>query len=219
MDVSGVQVRSMERMSFPQFSTCPEDVMAISSYTHQHPTDAGFARLSDALEGDRWVEALSDGTLVLIRPLHTDDRELETAFIRDLSVKSRRRRFLCDFKEPSEALIDQMMNLDYEKRTALIALIIDGGKPREIGVSRYCVTTDPTHCECAVTVADEWQKRGLGVLLMQRLIHEARKHGFSRMISVDAASNQAARALARRLKFERQLDPGDLSQVVHTLTL
>jgi GNAT superfamily N-acetyltransferase len=112
-----------------------------------------------------------------------------------------------------------MMNVDYEKRMAFIALIHDDGKLREIGVSRYCAATDHKHCECAVTVADDWQNRGLGVLLMGHLIDEARKHGFKSMISVDATSNQAMRELAKHLGFTRQLDPADPTQAIHTLDL
>lgn len=193
--------------------------MTISSHTLNPSAEAGFSPLPGALEGDHWIEPLRDGTPVLIRPLRTSDRELETDFIRNLSLKSRRRRFLSDFKEPSEALVDQMMNVDYDKRMAFIALIHDDGKLCEIGVSRYCATTEQTHCECAVTVADDWQKRGLGALLMRHLIDEARKHGFKSMVSVDAASNQAMRELARHLGFTRRLDPADPSQAIHTLDL
>jgi GNAT superfamily N-acetyltransferase len=193
--------------------------MTLSSHTPDPCAEPGFSPLPGALEGDHWIEPLQDGTPVLIRPLRASDRQLETDFIRNLSLKSRRQRFLSDFKEPSEALVDQMMNVDYEKRMAFIALIHDDGKLREIGVSRYCAATDHKHCECAVTVADDWQNRGLGVLLMGHLIDEARKHGFKSMISVDATSNQAMRELAKHLGFTRQLDPADPTQAIHTLDL
>lgn len=193
--------------------------MTISSQTQPSSVETGYTSPADMLEGDHWIEALRDGTPVLIRPLRATDRELEVDFIRGLSVKTRRKRFLCDFKEPSAALIDQMMNIDYEKRVAFIALIHDNGKLREIGVSRYCATTEQKHCECAVTVADDWQNRGLAVLLMRHLIDEARKHGFKSMISVDSASNHSMRELAKYLGFDRQLDPADPSQAIHTLDL
>jgi GNAT superfamily N-acetyltransferase len=196
-----------------------EDVMSISSHTQQPSIETGYNPLPAATEGDHWIEPLRDGTPVLIRPLRATDRQLETDFIRALSLKSRRQRFLCDFKEPSQALVDQMMNIDYEKRMAFIALIHHNGKLREIGVSRYCATTDQNHCECAVTVADDWQNRGLGTLLMKHLVDEARRQGFKSMISVDSASNHAMRDLARYLGFSRQLDPADPTQAIHTLDL
>jgi len=164
-------------------------------------------------------ETLADGTTVLIRSLRADDRQLETDFIRNLSPHSRRQRFLCDFKQPSDALIDQMMDVDHDRREALIAVVLVEGAPREVGVARYCATGDDDTCECAVTVADAWQHCGLGALLMRYLIDQARSHGFERMISIDAAGNHAMRGLALSLGFRRHRDPDDPSQVIHSIDL
>src|SRR5579859_2254829 len=137
-----------------------------------------FAYFPEAIAGDQWIEPLRDGTAVLIRPLQETDRERELAFISNLSHKARRFRFLGDFKQVSKTQIDQLMNIDYEHRMALVALVHDYGTLKEIGISRYSATTDEKKCECAVTVADEWQHKGLGVLLMRHLINYARRKGF-----------------------------------------
>lgn len=173
----------------------------------------------DAIEGDHWIENLRDGTPVLIRPLTSKDRDREIAFLNRLSDKTKRLRFLGDFREASPLLIEQLMKLDYHDKYALVALIHEGGKLQEIGVSRYYLTTDGKSCECAVTVADAWQGLGLGVLLMQHLIHIARRNGFKRLFSIDASSNEPMRDLASYLGFRRQADPSDPTQVLHTLDL
>ncbi|WP_445147143.1 GNAT family N-acetyltransferase [Dyella sp. Tek66A03] len=193
--------------------------MSISIRSLEPSLESGITYIAETLGDDHWIDHLRDGTPVLIRPLLAGDRDLETNFIRDLSPQSRRLRFLCNFKQPSEALIDQLMNLDYQKRMAFIALIHDKGELREIGVSRYCATTEDHICESAVTVADDWLNRGLGALLMRHLIDAARKHGFHRMVSMDSAANQPMSGLARHLGFERRLDPADPSQAIHTLEL
>jgi GNAT superfamily N-acetyltransferase len=102
---------------------------------------------------------------------------------------------------------------------AFLALAHEDGHLREVGVSRYSASPDGTRCECAVTVAEHWRHRGLAVLLMRHLIDVARKHGFRQMYSIDAADNQAMQELAAYLGFERSLDPGDATQVIHTLAL
>jgi GNAT superfamily N-acetyltransferase len=164
-------------------------------------------------------ETLRDGTAVLIRSLHAGDREMETDFIRDLSPHSRRLRFLCDFKQPSDALLDQLMDVDHDRRVALIALVFIECIPREIGVARYGAAMGDDTCECAIVVADAWQHRGLGTLLMRHLIEEARSHGFTRMISIDTATHQAMRSLASAWGVRRHLDPEDPSLVIHSLDL
>ena len=171
------------------------------------------------LEGTHWMDHLRDGTVVLIRPLRPEDREREEDFLRAMSPDAKRLRFLCSFREASPALIDQLMDVDNDKRTAFVALAHEDGHLHEVGVSRYSASVDETRCECAVTVAEHWRHRGLAVVLMRHLIDMARKHGFRQMYSLDAADNQAMQDLAAYLGFERSPDPNDPTQVVHTLAL
>lgn len=172
-----------------------------------------------ALEGDHWIESLQDGTRVLIRPLRPEDREFEVEFIKRLSPESRRFRFLGDFKEPSQSLLDELMKVDYVHEMAFVALIHDNGHLREIGVSRYATGADEKQCECAVTVADDWRKRGLAVLLMHHLIDVARKNGLVRMFTIDDSANEAMRELAGYLGFRRMVEPDDPRLVRYTLDL
>jgi GNAT superfamily N-acetyltransferase len=170
-------------------------------------------------DAPQWAETLSDGTRVLIRPIHKEDAVLERAFIRRLSPESRRLRFLGQMNEPSDALVKALTDIDYRRDVAFIALVHRDGEKREVGVARYGTSDDGTACECAVTVADEWRKRGLGVALMRHLIEVARSRGVRSMFSIDEADNAGMRDLARFLGFRRSRDPDDATQVIHTLAL
>lgn len=178
-----------------------------------------FVDYPHLLAGTHWIEHLLDGTPVLIRPLRAEDREREEAFIRRLSPAARRYRFLGSFREASPALIDQLMDVDFQHRMAFVALLHDDGTLREIGVSRFAAGADEKQCECAVTVADEWQHRGLGVLLMRHLIDVARSNGYKRMVSLDDASNQPMHELADFLGFRREPVADDPARVMHVLDL
>ncbi|SFS13925.1 Acetyltransferase (GNAT) domain-containing protein [Dyella sp. OK004] len=171
------------------------------------------------LTGEHWIETLNDGSHVLVRPIRPEDRERESHFIERLSPESRHFRFLGEIREANPALLDQLVNVDYKKSMAFVALVHDNGELREVGVSRYSASGDDQHCECAVTVADDWQHRGLGVALMRHLIGVARHNGFRQMFSMDAASNEPMRDLAKYLGFDRKRDPQDAAQVIHSLDL
>jgi len=171
------------------------------------------------VDSPHWIEHLQDGSPVLIRTLRPEDREREEDFVRALSPDAKRLRFLCSFREAAPALIDQLMDVDYDQRTAFVALAHEDGHLREVGVSRYSATGDGQRCECAVTVAERWRHRGLAVLLMRHLIERARTQGFRQMFSVDVAGNQPMQELAGFLGFHRSRDPGDATQVIHTLAL
>ena len=166
-----------------------------------------------------WTETLRDGSHVLIRSIQPADIELERMFIERLSAASRRFRFLGSFREPTDELLRHLTDIDYRRDAALVALVHRDGQKREVGVGRFSLSADGRSCECAVVVADEWQNKGLGVLLMRHLIKVARERGIRSMISYDAADNTALRDLARFLGFSRAPDPDDPRQVVHTLVL
>jgi GNAT superfamily N-acetyltransferase len=178
----------------------------------------GMQPVSVAKDPYRGIERLRDGSEVLVRPLSTRDHDAERAFIEGLSPDARRHRFLAQMLHPSEQLVDQLTDIDFEKRVAFAAVVADGGHERIVGVARYGVDQAGS-CECAVTVADAWHGKGLGTALMQRLTTLARERGLRSMYSIDAADNMEMLELARYLCFESTLDPDDASLCVHRLDL
>lgn len=165
------------------------------------------------------IVTLLDGSEVTIRALRKDDAQLARDFIRNLSPESRWMRFLGQISEPSESLIHKLTDLDYRRDMAFIALSSEGGDVCEVGVSRYSLAPDGRSCECAVTVADAWQGKGLGTVLMHNLIDFARGRGIRSMFSIDANDNERMRELARDLGFSRERDPDDRARVIHRLVL
>lgn len=174
---------------------------------------------NNASGGPSWTEQLSDGTSVPIRPIRSDDAELERAFIEALSPEARRNRFLGQVAHPSDAMIRHFVDLDYVHDLGFVAVTQVDGAEMFVGVGRYSTGIDPASCECAISVLDAWQGRGLGTALMTHLIEVARSRGITRMWSMDMAENARMRDLAHHLGFERKADPGNPSQVVHTLML
>jgi len=165
------------------------------------------------------VVTLLDGSEVTVRALRKEDAGLERDFIRNLSPESRWMRFLGQIGDPSDSLIRKLTELDYQHDMAFIALSNEGGITHEVGVSRYSLAPDGQSCECAVTVADTWQGKGLGTVLMRDLIDIARRRGIRSMFSIDANENERMRELARDLSFKREQDPDDPTRVIHRLVL
>lgn len=162
---------------------------------------------------------LGDGTRVVIRPIHRNDVEIERRFIEALSPSSRRFRFLDTMSSPSAALLKQMTSIDNTTDAAFVATIEVAGVEREIGVARFSARPDGHDCEFAVTVADEWQKKGLGTLLMRRLLDVARARGIEKMHSSDASDNTSMRKFAEHLHFRHERDPEDATHVLYSVDL
>jgi GNAT superfamily N-acetyltransferase len=164
------------------------------------------------------IETLRDGSQVLVRPIQPTDVELERRFIEELSPESRRYRFLCGLRSPSDALLRQLTQIDEQRDAALIALTDHGDDIREVGAARFSVRPDGK-ADLAVTVSDDWRLRGLGTALVRRLIEVARQRGIAELVSVDPADNHPMHKFADSLGFGRTRDPEDATQVIHSLSL
>lgn len=150
-----------------------------------------------------------DGVSYRVRPIRADDAEREREFIQSLSDESRHSRFMCALREPSESMIERFVHVDYERTMALVAVVEHGTEERIIGVARYAATDAAAReCEFAVTVADEWQGRGIGAALARALFVHARAHGFRRVYGTVLASNTRMRDLAHYLGLKTRSMPG-----------
>ena len=183
------------------------------------------------LEGMR---TLRDGTLLAVRPIRPEDAQMELAFFDGLSEQSRFMRFFSATRQMTPRMLARFTQVDYETELALIALVPcaseqgaaaqpvvpAGAEPeRMVGVARYTPTADGTSCEFAVTVADQWQGRGLATLLMQRLIDAARDAGYQHMRGSVLSANAAMRSLMLHLRFRLQPGAGDPSVLDYSLAL
>lgn len=177
-------------------------VEALSAMTYVMPDAA-------ALEG-LWVAA--DGTPVTIRGIRPGDAAREACFVRELSARSRRLRFMDALRELTPRQVEHFTQPDPRRELALVALVrgVAGGadlgaEPGDgegiVAVARYVVGASGQDCEFAIVVADAWQRRGLGRQLLGRLVELARGSGLARIRGTVLAENVAMLGLARRLGF------------------
>src|SRR5580698_11649832 len=120
------------------------------------------------------------GHAVTIRPIRTSDAAMEATFIRKLSLQTKHYRFFGGVKELSATEIRRLCDADGPEAMALVATVQDAGCEVEIGVCRYAPNSNADVREMALTIADEWQHKGLGKLFMQHLISSAKQYGVRR---------------------------------------
>ena len=144
---------------------------------------------------------------------------MEADFIRRLSPEAKHYRFLGGIREVPPAELQRLCAVDGHESMAFVATISRDGRETEIGVSRYAPTSNASVREIAVTVADEWQHKGLGTVLMKHLTDHARSHGVTRLYSIDLCDNAPMRALAKDLHMTERGDPNDPHQTIYSLSL
>jgi acetyltransferase len=145
--------------------------------------------------------------LIHVRPIDSHDRDAFSAWFGRLSDDSRRKRFLGPKPKLSARELTYLTDVDHVNHTALAAVDTTGTL---IAEARYATSQpgDQT-ADFAITVADEWQGRGVGSRLAARLIEAARANGMTRLTAITLWENGAAIALLHRLGFLRTGYDGD----------
>ncbi|HEX3977021.1 MAG TPA: GNAT family N-acetyltransferase [Solirubrobacteraceae bacterium] len=146
--------------------------------------------------------ALSDGRVVVIRPIRADDVErLRDAHGR-LSPLTRYRRFMTSKPSLSSADAMYLANIDGSDHYALVATFAEheGDEAAPIiAVARFVRSPeDSAAAEFAIVVGDDWQGEGLGGELMGRLVDAAVTRGVRRFQATMLADNLAIHRLSER---------------------
>lgn len=151
---------------------------------------------------------LGDGTDLVIRAIRPSDYIIESAFIRGLSQEAGYNRLLSS-RRLTRQEIRRLTVIDYEREMAFVGVTGDGDTTRLLGVARYVRDEDAGGAEFAIVVADAWQRKGIGSLLLDALLQYARSAGIGQLHGITLATNQAMYQLARKHGFTLRNDPRD----------
>ena len=150
---------------------------------------------------EAWV-TLRDETKVFLRPVKTTDGPLLLKLFKKLSPSSVYLRFLSPMHNLPENLVYQFTHIDYKKDFGLVALMNIGNSNTIIGVGRYAYYPEREQPELAVVVRDDWQGKGLGSILLMRVINIGRENGFSRFGATIDPENQTIVNIFKRSGYD-----------------
>jgi acetyltransferase len=194
-----------------QVTIDPDRPSAGVGYTHMAIHPYPIEAVADAV--------LRDGTRLHLRPIRPEDAELEQAFVDGLSEQTRYFRFFYHLHQLSPAMLARFTQVDYDRELALVAIDETGGTPTIVGVARYTKNPDRESAEFAVVVADAWHGRGVGHVLMTRLIESARQRGLARLEGTVLRANANMLRFIESLGFVVHDDPSEPAQVCAVLEL
>ncbi|MHB8354282.1 MAG: bifunctional acetate--CoA ligase family protein/GNAT family N-acetyltransferase, partial [Burkholderiales bacterium] len=163
--------------------------------------------------------SLKDGTKVTLRPIRPEDAEMEQTFVKSLSEDTRYFRFMDALRELPRSLLVRFTQLDYQREMAIIALTGTGDAEQQIAVARYTTNPDGESCEFALVVADAWQGKGLGKILMRYLMQIAGSRGLKIMEGEVLGTNPNMLHLMTSLGFTTKTAPEDPAIRAVTVTL
>jgi GNAT superfamily N-acetyltransferase len=166
--------------------------------TRRSPSCAAPSLSPDAADPD--FLTLRDGSTAAVHVAGPGDREALADFFGRLSLESRWRRFL-SLALPRPELISSLCDCsDPRSGLTLLATRVEGGQPRILAAGSY-LAKDKRTAEVAMAVAADFQGKGLGTLLLERLALLAVRHGFTPFWAVARAENQPMLEVLRESGF------------------
>lgn len=145
-----------------------------------------------------WQEErkLDDGARIRLRPIRPADQQRVADGFAALSQESRYLRCLRARKDLSPEELHFMTDCDGIDHFAIAVVAVDedGNEGDSVGLARFVRSLDhPAAAEIAITVMDDWQSRGVGGLLLRRLLAAMAERGYEQAHGVMHPDNEAMR--------------------------
>jgi acetyltransferase len=148
------------------------------------------------------------GEAIVMRPIRPEDEPQHRAFVERLARPDLRLRFFYARRELPRSEIARLTQIDYAREMAFIAVRHGaGGQEETLGVVRAVADPDNVDAEFAVIVRSDLKGRGLGKLLLEKMVAYLAGRGTQRIVGRVMRENQAMRGLAEALGFVGKPDP------------
>ena len=144
---------------------------------------------------------LADGGRVYVRVVRPSDRPTFEEGWSHLSAETRLFRFLAPRDHLSAGDLDYLTDVDGVDHFAIGAVTRDAdGHEGPVAVARFVRLRELSHeADFAVTVVDEYQKRGIGSVMLEKLCVAALKRGITMLRADLLSENEAAKRLIRKV--------------------
>lgn len=142
------------------------------------------------------------GETVTIRPIRPEDEEAHNELLGAMTPDDLRMRFFGAVRSFDHSQVARMTQIDYDREMAFIVALTDvSGRSHTLAVARAVADPDNETAEFAIAVRPDQKGKGLGRLMMARIIDYARSRGTTWMIGEALRENTAMISLAKSCGF------------------
>ncbi|MBY6185236.1 GNAT family N-acetyltransferase [Marinobacter hydrocarbonoclasticus] len=163
------------------------------------------------------TEHTRDGSPLVIRAITADDKYEMRDLYPTLSERTLYMRFFRVISSPSLEAIARYTDVDFGTHLALVALW--GPEQRMVAAGRLIrATADSDVAELSCLVIDEMQHKGIGRVLVRRLLETGRDWGVNRVIALVHAENHPMLKLLKSQGYPTELmyDEGEFTVTMET---
>ncbi len=148
---------------------------------------------------------LRDGTTAWLRPARPEDADKVDALFRRASRESLWLRFFTPVARVDRRLIEQMVNVDGVERMTFLVTRGEGAEEQVLAIGGYVRLPRWDTAEVAFFVDDAFQGKGLGTILLERLVAYARRQGILTLVADVLPDNHRMLEVFRKSGFEPRL--------------
>jgi acetyltransferase len=142
------------------------------------------------------------GVPLTVRPIRPEDEAAHREFVEAMTPDDLRLRFFGAVGAFDHSQLARMTQIDYDREMALIATVQrDDGTMHTLGVVRAIADPDNETAEFAIAVRSDQKGKGLGRLLMERIIAYARARGTHWLVGEALRENAGMIGLAKSRGF------------------
>lgn len=144
--------------------------------------------------------ATRDGRSLRVRHITREDDDLLVELYQRLTPATRRLRFLIEHHDVPDELVwreaHRLSDLNPHLAAALIAVTREESVEQAVAVARLARDADdPTTAELAIVIRDDYQREGLGTIMLDLLIQLAMVGGIKRLRAISLAENEGLHRL------------------------
>ncbi len=121
---------------------------------------------------------LKSGQGLIFKPATLNDIPKVESFMMRVSRESLRMRFMATISHVSSDVVVQLCSGDFKNNACLIALTGDDTDSVIVGLGNYVASVNGHTAEVALLIEDDFQGKGIGTLLLERLAGLAAANGF-----------------------------------------
>lgn len=175
------------------------------------PCTRGIDRLAICPYPEELEETITwQGRSVVLRPIRPEDGQAHIEFFNSLDPEDVRYRMFIRLRELQASQLARLTQIDYDREMAFIATSKKpDGQWQTLGVVRAIADPDNISAEFAIIVRSELKGKGLGHILMTKLINYCRMHGTKEIVGEALAHNAGVLNLVTSLGFDVTPIEGD----------
>lgn len=139
---------------------------------------------------------------VCIRAANASDVASLAIYFTGLSTTTRNKRFMGARTDLTVVAAECVAKAGHPDQFTLLAELRQQGQSTIIGETRYAYDAASRHGDFAISVADVFQRRGLGLQMMTAMERRASDLGHQTIAAETARTNAEMRGLAKKAGFE-----------------